>query len=295
MDVTRISNKFDQKLKGLHKEALKFEKSKEQLEKEIERVEAEIKTAAVNKDESAERKWKEKRSQLKDKRPEIATKLKDMAKQIQEVEDSRNTELFHLKQNSDAKIAEASKDLMEIEASRDAEIKVCQNEMEKIEELTSNIIQKIDELAKSREATLLEFDELGTKQQRTETSLIYMPFYLSCYQTKTSKRYTYLAPSIVNDCGFSTRLKAMGKTRITQLFQPKSKRAVSILNSFIGLLEEDIVFNREISEACIKANLLQMEKGQETVRNGLNELKEKRWLSDSDFESFSQAVSQFFR
>ena len=293
--VTEVTNRFEEKTTSLQKEILKSEKAKEQLDAEIERVEAEIKTSAINKDDSAEQKWKEKRNELKDQRPEIASTLKELEKQIAEIEENRKNELFQLKQDNDAKIKEANKDLVEIEASRDAEIKTCQNEMEKIEELTSSIIEKVDELAKNREATIPELDELGTKQQRTESSLIYMPLYLSCYQSKSSKRYTYLAPSTVSEGGIRARLKAVGKTRISQLFQPRSRKLTSILNGFIGLLDDNIVFNREVSEACLKANLLQMEKAQEAVRSGLNTLKEQGWLSDSEFESFNQTVSQFFR
>ena len=294
-EVTKVSKKFEQKIKALQKEILKTEKIKEQLNAEIEHIEAEIKTSAINKDYSAEQKWKEKRHKVKGKAREIATKLKKMEKKNQELEDTKKNKLFQLKQSNDDKIKEAGKELVEIEASRDAEVKLCQNEMEKIEELTSNIIDRVHELAKNREAVILQFDELGIKQQRTKISLIYIPFYLSCYQSKSEKRYTYFAPSTVSDRGLSTRLKGIGKTKISQLFQPRSNRIVSILNSFIGLLDENIVFKCEISEACLKANLLQMEKAQDSVRSGLDKLNEQGWLSSNDFELFSRAVSQFFK
>ena len=293
--VTKVSKKFEHKIKALQKEILKMEKIKKQLNAEIEHIEAEIKTSAISKDYSAEQKWKEKRHKVKDKAREIVTKLKKMEKQKRELENTQKNKLFQLKQNNDDKIKEAGKELVEIEASRDAEVKLCQNEMEKIEELTSNIIDRVHELAKNREAVILQFDELGIKQQRTTISLIYIPFYLSCYQSKSEKRYTYFAPSTVSDRGLSTRLKGIGKTKISQLLQPRSNRIISILNSFIGLLDENIVFKCEISEACLKANLLQMEKAQESVRSGLDKLKEQGWLSSNDFELFSRAVSQFFR
>jgi hypothetical protein len=293
--VTKVADKYEQKTTILQKEILKSEKAQEQLDAEIERVEAEIKTSAINKDDSAERKWKEKRNKLKDQRPEIASALKELEKQTAEIEENRKTELFQLKQDNDAKIKEANKGLVEIEAARDAEIRTCQIEMEKIEELTSDIIEKVDELAKNREATILEFDELGTKQQRTDLSLIYLPFYLSCYQLKANKRYIYLSPSVVSDGSLTARLKAVGKTKISKLLEPRSRTVLSILNSFMALLDENIVFNREISEACLKANLLQMENAKEAVENGLNKLNEQGWLSTSEFESFSQTVTQSFR
>jgi hypothetical protein len=290
-EVTDVSSKFEQKLTGLHKDVVKFEKEKEHLDAEIDHAESEIKTSAVNKDEIAEKKWKEKRNELKDQRPEVVSKLKELQKQIDEEQEAEKTNLFQIKQNNEAKIKEAGIDLAEVEASRDAEIKVYQNEIEKIEKLTSNIIAKANELAKNREQIMLEFDQLGSKQKRTEHMLVYVPFYLSCYQSKSTKRYTYLPPAEVREDGLSTRLKALGKTKITQLFQPKEKKITSILNSFVRLMDENIVFSHEISEACTKANILQTEKTKEIVRNGLNKLKEQGWLSEKEVEEFTQALT----
>jgi hypothetical protein len=292
--VIQVSDKFEQNMANLHKDLVKFQKEKEKLDIEIERAEAEIKTAAINKDDITEQKWKTKRKNLKEKQPEIASNLKEIQKQINETEEVHKNNLFQLKQDNELKIKQASKDLAEIEASRDAEIKVYQSQMEKIEELTSNIIKKVDELAINRESTLPEFDQLGIKQKKETKSLVYMPFYLSCYQSKSKKRYAYLAPSNVNKDCLSTKLKALGKTKISQLLQPKSKKITSILNSFIGLLDENIVFNREISEACIKTNLLHTRNAGTATKNGLEKLKEDGWLSNSECEDLNQAVIQYF-
>lgn len=211
---------------------------------------------------------------------------------IQEIEENKKKNLFQLKQDNDAKIKEASKELVEVESSRDAEIKKCQNEMEKLEELTSSIIENVDKLSKAREATIAEFNELGIRQENLDPSLVYMPFYLSRYQIGENKRYTYLAPSVVSSGGLGARLKAMGKVKISQLLQPRSKKISYILNSFIRLLEENIVFSHEINDACTKANLLQP-KASESIKKGLDALKANDWLSEREFESFSQAINQF--
>jgi len=245
----------------------------------------------VNKDDLAEQKWKEKRSELKNQLPEMASKIKTLEKEVADIEENRKKEMFQLKQDSDTKIKDAKKALVEIETSRDAQISVCRKEMEKIEELTSNIITKVDSLAKNREGLILEFNELGIKQKRTETLLVYMPFYLSGYQVKTNKRYTYLSSSTLSDGGLGTRLKAVGKTKISQIFQPRYRKITSILNKFIALLNEDIVFSREMSEACLKANLTEMQSSREGIKNGLNSLKEKGWLSEKEVELYSQALS----
>ena len=289
--ISKVSSTYDQKNAALQKELVKSEKEKEDLEGEIEKKDSEIRTASINKDEVAEEKCKEKRNELKDKRPEISAKLKALDTQIKEAAESQKKDLVQLKQDNDAQVKEAGRDLMEIECARDAEVKVIKCEMEKIEDLTQNIIVQVDQIAKQRESTLQEFDSLGVKQKREEVLLVYMPFYLVCYQNKANKRYTFLAPSEVGSGSISTRLKGLGKTKIKQFLQPKNKKTTSILNSFIALMNENIPFCREISEACMKTNLLQTDKNQKALRSGLEKLKETDWISNSELEEFMRALS----
>ena len=179
-----------------------------------------------------EQKWKEKRSELKKEIPEIIKKTKALTEQIREIEENKKRAIFQLKSENDAKIKEASKDLMAIETSRDAEISIFQREMEKPEELTANIIKQMDQLAKMREATIAEFENLGIQQKNVNPSLVHMPFYLVCYQSGSNRRYTFFAPSFVGSVGVGAKLRsAMGKMKISQLFQPRSKKIVSILTS----------------------------------------------------------------
>jgi hypothetical protein len=290
--VTEISNQFEQETLAAQKEIITLEKTKEQLTTEIEHCEAEIKTATINKDDVTEQKWKEKKSELKKEIPEILTKTKLTAEKIREIEENKRNTIFQLKSENNAKIKEASKDLIALESSRDAEIRILQKEMEKLEELTSSIIKQIDQLAKMREATIAEFDNLGVQQKKDTLSLFHMPFYLVRHQSGPNRRYTFFAPSFVGNVGVSTKLKsAMGKVKISQLFQPRSKKIVSILHKFAVLLEEDVAFSREINEACRKANLLDAENLRQSIATGLNELKENDWLSEQECKSFNQIMT----
>jgi hypothetical protein len=289
--VTEASTKYEQETVTLQKEILKLEKTRDTLQSEIEHIETEIKNSVINKDDESEQKWKERKKELKNKLPEIAPAIRDLKSKIQEIEEEKKKEIFQLKQDSDRKMKEAGKDLLEIESSRDSEKKICQDEMEKIEELTSGIISKIDKFSTMREATLGEFDALGIRDGRVTPLLVYMPFYLQCYQSESEKRFNYVAPSIVSTLSLNAKLKAIGKKRITQLFQPRSQKITSVLNSFILLLGENIAFSHEISDACRKVNLMKSREITELIKKGLNELKTKGWLSDGEFESFRQTLT----
>jgi len=287
--ITEISTQFERETLVSKKELITLEKIKEQLTTEIEHCEAEIKTATINKDDFTEQKWKEKKSELKKEIPEIFKKTKALTEKIREIEENKKRAIFQMKSENDAKIKEASKDLMAIETSRDAEISIFQREMEKPEELTANVIKQMDQLAKMREATIAEFENLGIQQKNVNPSLVHMPFYLVCCQSGSNRRYAFFAPSFVGSVGVGAKLRsAMGKMKISQLFQPRSKKIVSILNRFAVLLEEDVAFGSEINEACLKVNLLEVKNLSQLMNKGLDELKGDGWLSESERASFSQ-------
>jgi DNA repair exonuclease SbcCD ATPase subunit len=289
--ITEISTKFEPETLALQKEIIILEKAKERLSAEIEHCNAEIKTATINKDDVTEQKWKEKKEKLKKELPEILTKTKALEEKIREIEENKKHAIFQLKSENDAKIKDASKELIEIESSRDAQTSIFQKEMEKLEELTSNIIKQIDQLAKMREANIAEFENLGIQQKRMEPSLVHMPFYLIRYQSGPNRRYTFFTPSFVGSVGVGAKLRgAIGKVKIGQLLQPRSKRIISLLNKFAVLLEENIAFGREINEACLKANLLEAENLKQSIETGLNKLKEDGWLSEQECKSFSQVM-----
>ena len=233
--VTEASSSFERDIVSIHKEVIKLEKTRDELNSEIDKVENEIKTATVNKDDEAEQKWKEKRNELKKKIPDLNSEIENLQLGIQEIEEKKKKELFELKEENDEKLKEAGNELRETESSRDAEIKILQNEMEKIEELTSVITSKIDKLTKIREANLTDFQNLGIQQERATNLLVRMPFYLLSYQSKENKRYSYFPPCFVNSLTLSARLKAVGKKKISQIFQPRSEKITSILNKFMDL------------------------------------------------------------
>lgn len=291
-EVTEHSKIAEKELFSLQQEKIKLEKTKEQLTKEIDHCEAEIKTCAINKDDVSEHKWREERNKLKKQLSGTETKVKELNKNIREVKDEKNLKIFELKSERDAKNKEAMKDLVEIESSRDAKIRIYEEEMEKFEELTSSVIDQIDKLAKLREKSIDEFDKLGVPQKRRKRLSIYMPFYLACYQSESGKRYVHFPPSIVTNVSFSVKFKgALGKIKIKQLLQPRFKKIVSLLGEFPLLMEQNAVFNREMNEACAKANLMRTRKSRESIKEGLKMLREKGWFSEKKYESFSQMLT----
>lgn len=285
--VTKISKKVEEELVIIRQEKIKLDKIKKQLTDEIERCETKIRTFAVNKDDVSERKWKEKRDETKTELSETEAKIKEINNNIKELQDNQKLEIFQLKSEYDASVREAEKNLIEIESSRDAKIQLHKEEMEKFEELTTNIIEQIANLAKLRDKTIDQFNKLGIQHQEKK-ALIYMPLYLVCYRSDSGKRYAPFPPSTVRNAGLSVKFKgALGKTKIKQLLEPRSEMISSILNKFPTLIEQNPVFNREIDEACDKVNILNQKT---SIKNGMEKIRDEGWLSDKEFESFNQQL-----
>ena len=291
--ITQLTRNFEKQLLSLQKEKVKYEKLKEQTLTKIERCKMEAKTCAANKDSVGERKWKEKEAESRKEFSEIEVKIEELEGKIKEIEDNKSAETFRLRSEWEAKVKEAQKELLELEASRDAKIQLHMQEMEKLEKQTSAIIEQINKMAKMRETEISNFENLGIKQTRVKSALIYIPFYLACYQSESKKRYALFPPSMVNSVSFLAKIKgALGKAKVKQLLVPRFKAITLFLQELPRLIERDAVFEREISEAGEKADMLKTEFIREKIKSGLEKLKAEGWFSEKEYDAFAETFSK---
>jgi len=291
--ITKLIKDFERQLLPLQKEKVKLEKTREQALNRVEHYKIEAKTCATNKDVVGERKWKEKSNETKKEISEVEAKIREVEGKIKGTEESKSLETFRLRSDWEAKIKEARKDLLELEASRDAKIQLHKMEMEKLEKLSSTIIGQIDKIAKLREANLNELEKLGIEQRQRKNVLIYMPFYLVCYQSESKRRFALFPPSVANSIGLLARIKgALGRAKAKQLLVPRFKAITQFLNKLPALIERDAVFEREIVEAGERADVVKTDSMREQVKNALKQLKEEGWLSEKEHEVFNQKLTR---
>jgi DNA repair exonuclease SbcCD ATPase subunit len=290
--ITKLAKDFEKQLLPLHKERVKLEKTMEQTRSKIDHYKIEAKTSATNKDVVGERKWKEKIGETKKEVSEIEAKIREVQGKIKTVEENKSLETFRLRSETEAKIKEAKKDLLELEAARDSKIQIHTQEIEKLEKLTSTIVEQINNTAKMRETNLNELEKLGIKQEKSNNIVVYVPFYVACFKSESKRRYMIFPPSIVNSIGLLAKIKgALGKAKIKQLFVPRFKTITSLLAKFPALIERDAVLERELSEASEKSDILRGgSRGQ--VKTALKHLKDEGWFSEKEHQAFNQQLQQ---
>jgi hypothetical protein len=288
----KLIKNFEKQRLPLQKEKVKLEKIREQTLRKIEHYNIEAKTCAMKKDVVGEKGWKEKANEAKKELSEIEKRLEEVGEKIREVDENESAETFKLRSEWEAKIKEARKNLLELESSRDAKIQIHKQEMERLESLTANIIQQMNNIVKLRETDLANITKLGIQQEHEHLSLVYMPFYMACYEAELKKRYVVFPPSKVNSIGFTAKLKgALGRARIKQFLTPRFKAVTSLLEKLPALMEKDAAFTREIHEVGEKTNMLGEKSKRKPLEDGLKKLKDEGWLSDKEFEALNQRLT----
>jgi hypothetical protein len=287
--VTQLTKTYQKQLLPIRKEKAKFERTRQQLLDKIERCKAEAKAHAARNDTVGERKWKEKSDESKKELAGIESLLRESEKKLKEMEESNTLEAFKLRSEWENRIKESRKDILELEALRDAKVQVHEQEIQKLEVLTTGINQQIDSVIKTREADLEKFRTLGIQQTSRTKALVCVPFYLACYQADL-KRYAVFPPSVVSGVGLTAKIKSvLGKTKIKQAFTSRFESLNQHLYSLPLLLDQNAVLAREVNEAGLDADIVQLS-SRESIRSGLKKLNQDGRLSDKELEIFTKTL-----
>lgn len=290
-EIAKRSRQFDRQLQGLHRERVKAERARERMSVGIERCEVEIASCRLYKDEAGELQWRHKLDDYKKELPIVEKSLRDLNRRINEMENVKRREISEIRKEYDARAEAAMEKLRELEAAHEAEKRILQQEIQKLEDLSSAIVDQIDGLLERRREAIREFDGMGISKRRRKYALVHLPFYLACYRRKLKKRYVVYPPSRARGMGALTKFKSVfGATKIKSLLEDRSKPITNLLNQLIPLIVRNPVFEREVGDAGRRANILRTKETRERVRKGLKELKNEGWISEGELSEFDSLI-----
>ena len=291
-EVTRISKKYDRKLRALHQNRVRIERTLERLSTDIERIEADIKGCRERKDEAGEFQLSQQLDETKKKRPVLEKEIKSIDEEILDVEDSKKITVARTRTKPDDRVEDAMQSLRDIEAAKEARTRLEQQELADLEEKTSSIIKQIDEMIKEKEAALDEIDSIGAEERRRKNALVYVSLYFTCYETEVGERYVVYPPSYVGSMGIKTKLKGVfGAGKMKSFLQSRSPSIATLIDRLVDLTQENPVFEKEITEAGTKANILRTKELQAAIKKGLTELNEEGWISENEAQALSSELA----
>ena len=284
--VVELARNFESRQLPLHTEKLKLEKSRVEANAKVEQYSLEMRARAEGNDKVDVERWKEKIKDAKQGLSEIQDELKTNEKALKDLERDRASEAFKLKSELETGIKEARKNIVELEATRDAKILVIRQEMEKLDKLSKLLSDQIGRTVKLREVDVGRFEKFCLKpySEELDRALVYVPFFVVCYDSGKKKRFLILPPSSVGTIDISTRFKgALGRARIRGFLIPRYKGTTSLADTIQKQIQVNSVFETELREIGAKNNILAISSMHEEIGKGLLSLKNQGWLSDKDY------------
>ncbi len=288
-EITKRTKEIERKLHRVHRNRVKLEKNMQSANAKMERCETEIRSSRLHKDQTSELRWREELGICRKRLSALERSIKDIDRKIEDTTAAKKREIAKLRSECDEKVEEAMKGVRDMEAARDAKIRMSEQEIESLEDSTKTIVDQIDYLVGMKRAALDELDGMGVSKRINRYALVYLPFYLFCYQEKLKNRYVLYPPSVAGSIGLLTKFKGVfGGTKVKSLLQPSSKVITTLLNELLPLIEQNPVFEKEMVDAGIKANILRGNDSRKKLRRGLEELEEEGWISESEFQALSK-------
>jgi hypothetical protein len=284
-----LAQKFENRQLPLHQQKMKLEKSKEEVTSKIEQYQLEAENRSNLDDQPGKQKCKRNANVAKNELSGIQDQLKKNDEALKDLENQRTFEAMELRSTLEAGIKEARKNLVEIEASRDAKILLNTQEMEKLQEKTKLLCHQMSSMTIVREKDISQFEKLWLRQEseNLNNALVYVPFYVVCYDSeKKKKRYLVIPPTAIGNIGISTRLKgALGRAKIKAFHVPRFKAITSLADTIQLESERNSIFKTELKEIGEENNILAGSSALEEIEKGLLSLRDQGWLTDKDFGS----------
>jgi hypothetical protein len=291
--IKDLTESFDKELESFEKLKIKTEKFIESNEEKIKQYQNEAKTQASKNHLIYEKRWKEKSKQTKKELDGLKKELGKIEKNIKNVSKRKKLETSKLQSEFEAKIKLARQPLLELEAARDAKMLAFKRETEKLIKQEKPVIEGLAKNIKLQETITAKFEMLGIRDQQLKSpALIYVPFYVACYQTGPTERYLIRPPSIISAIDFSAKLKgALGMSKIKDLLIPRFKAITALIDKVQVLTKQNTVLENRLRDLCEKNNLLKTILFRENIEKGLVFLKHEGWLSDREHQVLSNRLT----
>jgi hypothetical protein len=292
--IMRASKKFQKRLLQLRKNQVKLRKALKNLKKEAKRCETRLKYSRRHNRKRSEHQWNLKLKRLNTKLSTFHHHIQVNTKRIRDSENAQKLELARQRIQCCVRIASASKKFRDLEGSEQAEIIMKRQEIATLEHVSRYITKAMQETIQKKRLFNAQFDEIALPRGRNSYRLVYIPFYLLRYEKRERKRYDLYPPSIAGDIGLLTKMKgSIGAAKVKAMLQPRSEAISKFFNQIPALLEKKPMLEKSLTEEGIRNSILLQNSMRTSVRKGLEELKDRNWISKNELQKISKILYMY--
>jgi hypothetical protein len=291
--IANVTRGFNEEIERVEKLKSKTLKSIESNEEKIKLYESEAKTQAEQNHSLYEKRWKEKKNQTKKENDGLKKELKRIENSIKNLSKQKTEKTWNLQKALETEIKLARQPLLDLETTRDAKMLAFKLEAEKLYKQQKPVSDGLNNAIKLGEAVNARFESLGSREQQLKApALFYVPLYVTCYLSGSSRRYIFLSPSVINESGFASKLKsALGISKIKERFIPRFQTITASIDKIQVVIKEDSFLEKQIIDLGEKNNLLNTDMARSNIGKGLINLKDQGWISDKEYQALSSGLT----
>ena len=246
-------------------------------------------------DKVGEARWEHRIRANENKTDEVKARIRALAAFIEKTRAQAEADIEKMRQGYQWLIDQEMRKITDIETQRDEAVGVKQRETEALKLVAKKIGEEIDELSVKKREEAEELRRLSVTQQFDDVTLLFLPFYLTGYQTENKMRFQVFPPvKVLSSEGVvATIRKKLGDfraaSRASLFLQPRSKAVSRMLDSAVEeKMESDKAFSGALVEAAVSGNIMLKDSFKATLTKGVAELKAEGWITSKE-EDFVKA------
>jgi hypothetical protein len=275
---------YDTELEDNQKLKNKTEKFIASAESHLRAYEKNAKAAANKGHEIYQKRWKEKIKQSEKELSGLRKELKNLENNANKLAKQKAAALSNLTLEYTAAMKLAREPIIQLETARDEKIFAYKQESNRIIACEKPIVEGIDKSSQLRENLTGGFDGLGIGDPQLKAPiLIYVPFYVVCYESGLARRYLFISPSGLGYFDLSAKLKgAFGGSKINGLLVPRYQSLEAVISKAQEFTKANSAFEGQLWSLGEKNNMLHNSGFCESAKAGLPSLKQLGWLTDRE-------------
>jgi hypothetical protein len=284
---------FDAELESLAKLEDKTNRFIEKNVEEGKGYAAEAKAQAARGHKIYEQRWKDKVKVAKKELNGLRKELKNMESQRKKLVSQKQQAISKLTFELDREVKLARQPIVLLVEEREIRLRFFRQETAKLLALEKLVVEDINKSIEARNLVAADFDALSMAEVWLKSpALLFLPFYLACYEVGLARRYLVVAPSNMGSIDFSAKLKGvLGISKLKDLLIPRCKTICAFVQDVQVYIKQNSVFEKQLLELGQKSNLLGSSGFLENAQKGLIALRNQGWLSEREEQELTARLS----
>jgi hypothetical protein len=300
--LVKINKRYDRKIKtvsaGYDKKIRGWETKVMRARKVVGRAEEKISAYKIKTQKEAsfghnyERRWAKKFTRLRRSLSIANQKLGTAESHLKAVTDQKTSEINILKSELNSQAGLIKLPLNNALSEKHISLNRVNEKIQHLFNLERKVVEGINRFAGAWNLEgCIESQKLNIASL-AGSALVYVPFYLICYQSNGFNRFVIVAPSVFRKIDFSAKFMGVfGVTKIRETLTPRFQAISAFIGNLQELLKSDCEFVNQLTVFSESHNLLLNPVFRRQAQDGLVQLKIEGWLSEKGQQNLARILN----